>query len=112
VPRPPGLDGLADLTKALAGLARLPSQIDSLVAVLADTTGVLVRLETVVGELATTVKSLESTLETTLVGSVGGGMNDRLEHLDSVVSELGEVLTNLIGAIPGARRALRRTSGS
>jgi hypothetical protein len=69
-------------------------------------------LEASIPELTATVRSLTTELETTLRDlsvAVAGGMNDRLEHLDSVVSDLGRTLTALIGGIPGARRALRAT---
>lgn len=33
-----------------------------------------------------------------------------VEHLDTVVSDLGRTLTALIGGIPGARRALRSST--
>ncbi|MHB8680664.1 MAG: hypothetical protein ACYDA2_01015 [Acidimicrobiales bacterium] len=35
-------------------------------------------------------------------------VRDRLEHLDEVISGLRDTITALIGAIPGARRALDR----
>jgi hypothetical protein len=35
-----------------------------------------------------------------------------VEHLDTVVSDLGRTLTAIIGGIPGARRALRNTGSS
>jgi ABC-type transporter Mla subunit MlaD len=75
--------------QVLAELARLPDQLDRLTDTLERTAA---GLEKSVGELSL---------------SVGGGMNDRLEHLDAVVSDLRDTLTGLIGAIPGVRRTLQ-----
>lgn len=72
-------------------LGRLPGQIDELTAALDRTT-------------ATLDRSLPE-----LSRVVAGGLNDRVEHLDSVVSGLNDTLTSLIGSIPGARRALRNS---
>lgn len=75
--------------QVITDLARLPDQLDRL----ADT------LERTAGSLELSIAELSV--------SVGGGMNDRLEHLDTVVSDLRDTLTGLIGAIPGVRRTLQ-----
>lgn len=77
-------------------LARLPEQIEELTAALDRTT------TTIDGSLAH------------LSDTVALGMNDRLEHLDEVVSELndtvgavGTMVTGVLGSVPGVRRAVR-----
>lgn len=75
--------------QAVTDLARLPDQLDRLTLTLERTAA---SLERSVGDLSV---------------AVGGGMNDRLEHLDTVVSDLRDTLTGLIGAIPGVRRTLQ-----
>lgn len=75
--------------EALAELTRLPAQLERLTETLERT---VAGLELSVGELST---------------AVGGGMHERLEHLDSVVSDLRDTLTGLIGVIPGMRRTLQ-----
>jgi len=75
-------------------LGRLPAQLERLTETLERTTG---GLEHSLGQFA---------------DAVGGGMQERLEHLDVVVSDLGSTLSALIGAIPGARRALQSAARS
>lgn len=75
--------------QTITDLARLPDQLDRV----ADT------LERTAAGLEHSVAELSM--------SIGGGMNDRLEHLDTVVSDLRDTLTGLIGAIPGVRRTLQ-----
>lgn len=80
----------------IADLARLPEQIEELTAALDRTT------TTIEGSLAQ------------LSDTVALGMNERLEHLDEVVSELndtvgsvGSMVTGVLGSVPGVRRAVR-----
>ena len=44
---------------------------------------------------------------TEVSGTIVGGMNDRIGHVDDMVSDLRNTLTSLVGAIPLARRALQ-----
>ena len=95
-------------------VGRLPDQLEELTAALNRTTATiettLPRLEGVVIELHHTVNELSATIGTSLDGlsdHMAGALGERLEHLDTVVSDLGRTLTSLIGSIPGARRALR-----
>ncbi len=72
---------LRDVRIALEELGKLPAQLDDLIGALRDTTTIL----------------RDSLPE----------LRPMVEHLDAVVSDLGRTLTNVIGGIPGARRALR-----
>ena len=75
--------------RILEDLAKLPEQIERLTETLHETVGFL---QGSVG---------------TLSEAIGNVMNDRVEHLDRVVTDLRDTLTALIGAVPGARRALQ-----
>ena len=75
--------------EVLVALARLPDQIDALIVTLDKTVDSVDR-------------SLAEVSETIVVG-----MNDRIGHVDDMVSDLRNTLTSLIGAIPVARRALQ-----
>ena len=70
-------------------LARLPKQIDELIVA-----------------LDRTVESIDQSL-TEVSGAIVGGMNDRIGHVDDMVSDLRNTLTSIVGAIPLARRALQ-----
>jgi hypothetical protein len=74
---------------ALTELARLPQQIDELIVA-----------------LDRTVDSIDASLNE-VSGAIMGGMNDRIEHVDVMVSDLRNTLTSIVGAIPLARRALQ-----
>jgi ABC-type transporter Mla subunit MlaD len=75
--------------EVLVALARLPEQIDALIVTLDRT---VESIDAALGEVS----------ETIVVG-----MNDRIGHVDDMVSDLRNTLTSLIGAIPVARRALQ-----
>ena len=86
----------------LEELARLPSQLDALLASLDRTNDSIDRS---LGELSTLIGELHTNLT-----SFTAGTADRMDHLDRVVSELTGALTSIIAAIPGARRALGRSA--
>ena len=86
----------------LMELARLPAQLDSLVATLDRTNATIDRS---LGDLSSLIGELHGNLS-----SFTAATADRMDHLDTVVSELTGALTSIIGAIPGARRALGRTA--
>jgi hypothetical protein len=86
----------------LGELGRLPMQLDELITTLDRTN---VTIERSLGELGAIVGELHGTLT-----SFTAGTEERIDHLDAVVSELTGALTAIIGAIPGARRALNRAS--
>ena len=82
-------DTMRGAREVLVALARLPDQIDELIVTLDRTVDSIDR-------------SLAEVSETIVVG-----MNDRIGHVDDMVSDLRNTLTSLIGAIPVARRALQ-----
>ena len=82
-------DTLRGARIAITELARLPRQIDELIVA-----------------LDRTMDHLDESL-TEVSGTIVGGMNDRIEHVDAMVSDLRNTLTSIVGAIPLARRALQ-----
>lgn len=86
----------------LTELARLPAQLDALVTTLDRTNDTIDRS---LGELSALIGDLHTNLS-----AFTAGTERRIDHLDAVVSELTGALTTIIGAIPGARRALGRTA--
>ena len=76
-------------------LGELPDQID--------------RLESAVTTLASDLTDFRQTLGDVLpeLSQVVSGMDDRVGRVETVVADLGDVLTSVIGVIPGVRRALR-----
>ncbi len=69
-------------------LTELPERLDALTATLGDTIGA--------------PDALLPTLDERI-----GGMDDRVERVEPMVTDLGEALLNLMGSIPGVRRAVR-----
>ena len=86
----------------LAELARLPAQLDALLTTLDRTNETIDRS---LGELSSLIGELHTNLS-----AFTAGTERRMDHLDTVVSELTGALTTIIGAIPGARRALSRST--
>jgi ABC-type transporter Mla subunit MlaD len=86
----------------LTELARLPAQLDALITTLDRTNDTIDRS---LGELASLIGELHTNLS-----AFTAGTERRIDHLDAVVSELSGALTTIIGAIPGARRALGRSA--
>lgn len=84
--------------KVLESLARLPEQIEALTIALDRTTDTL---ESTLGRMDGRLEAVQGTF---------GSVDQRVEHLDVSVSELSTNITNVIGAIPGARRTLRSTN--
>jgi hypothetical protein len=82
-------DTLRGARMVITELARLPKQIDELIVA-----------------LDRTMEHLDESL-TEVSGTIVGGMNDRIEHVDVMVSDLRNTLTSIVGAIPLARRALQ-----
>ena len=76
-------------------LSELPVQID--------------KLDAAVSTLASDLTDFRHTMGDLLpdLSQVVSGMDDRVGRVESVVADLGEVLTSVIGVIPGVRRALR-----
>lgn len=74
--------------KVRRSLTDLPDKLDELRAALDRTSTMIDRLLPELSELVV-------------------GMDDRFRHVEATVSELGDALLNLMGAIPGVRRALR-----
>lgn len=82
---------------ALESLSRLPDQIDELITALHHTTEVLER----------TLPNVEA--EITDLGATFRGVDTRIQNLETGVERLTATITNLISAIPGMRRTLRKS---
>ena len=84
--------------KLMASMSQLPDQIEALTTALDRTTDTL---ETSLSNMDSRLENLQSTFE---------GVDGRIENLEATVGQLTGTVTNLIGAIPGARRTLRKPS--
>lgn len=82
----------------MVSMSRLPDQIEALTAALDRTTDTL---ETSLASMDSRLEDLQTTF---------AGVDGRIENLESTVGQLTGTVTNLIGAIPGARRTLRKPS--
>lgn len=80
----------------MTSMSRLPDQIEALTAALDRTTDTL---ETSLANMDARLENLQGTFE---------DVDGRIENLESTVGQLTATVTNLIGAIPGARRTLRK----
>ncbi len=85
------------LRKMMESLGRLPEQIEALTIALDRTTDTL---QSTLGRMDGRLEAVQGTF---------GAVDERVEHLDASVTELSATITNVIGAIPGARRTLRST---
>ena len=95
--------------KVIEELLAAPWTIELVRRSLGELPGRIDRLDSAVSELAADLTAFRETLGDVLpdLSRVVSGMDDRVGRVETVVADLGEVLTNLIGAIPGVRRALR-----
>jgi hypothetical protein len=82
-------DTMRGAREVLVELARLPTQIDELIVALDRT---MEHLDQSLAEVSEVIV---------------GGMNERIGHVDDMVSDLRNTLTTIVGAIPLARRALQ-----
>ena len=82
--------------KLMVSMSRLPDQIEALTAALDRTTDTL---ETSLSSMDSRLEDLQATFE---------GVDGRIGNLETTVGQLTGTVTNLIGAIPGARRTLRK----
>lgn len=83
------------LRAMIVALSRLPEQIEALTIALDRTTDTL---QTTLGRMDGRLEAVQGTF---------GSVDACVEHLDASVTELSHTITNVIGAIPGARRTLR-----
>jgi hypothetical protein len=101
------------LAKVRQSLTELPERIDALRDSLDETTSMLTgtlpdldrRLREVADDLTVFRVSLERLLPE--LSKVVTGMDERFRNVESTVSELGDGVLNVLGSIPGVRRALR-----
>lgn len=106
------------IAKVRRSLTELPQEIERLSATLQTTTGMLAgslpAVEAQLAELRGDLTGFREALEGLLpeLSRVVTGMDDRFQHVEAMVGELGDALLNVMGAIPGVRRALRPSAGT
>lgn len=84
--------------KLLTIMAQLPDHLEALTNALDRTADTL---EVQLDQVDARLQALQSSFD---------AVDGHLGHVDDTVGELSKNITNLIGAIPGARRALRNTA--
>lgn len=87
---------LYHLRRMVHALGQLPDQLDELIATLNHTTETL---DDSLGRMDGRIEALQGTF---------AAVDDRLGNLEGSVNEVSATITNLIAAIPGARRTLKR----
>ena len=101
------------VAKVRRSLTELPERIDALRDSLDETTsmltGTLPALDGRLLEVADDLTAFRVSLERLLpeLSKVVTGMDERFRNVESTVSELGDGVLNVLGSIPGVRRALR-----
>jgi ABC-type transporter Mla subunit MlaD len=70
------------------------------------------RLSGVAVELASELPKATETLQqvSPQLALVVGSLDDRFDHIDTVVTELARIVEGVIGTIPGMRRVIRASS--
>ncbi|WP_052665050.1 hypothetical protein [Nitriliruptor alkaliphilus] len=79
--------------------------LPSVEQLLATVPGQLDRLDRIVGDVGEQLGHVLPKLQDVVVDD----LQDRVQHLDEVVTELSATLTTVLGAIPGVRRSVRAT---
>ena len=101
------------VAKVRRSLTELPERIDALRDSLDETTsmltGTLPDLDGRLLEVADDLTAFRVSLERLLpeLSKVVTGMDERFRNVESRVAELGDGVLNVLGSIPGVRRALR-----
>ena len=90
----------------LRELSYAPATVGRARHLLDRSSGLSSQLERVAESVERTTGPLSTSLDDVAAGLAE--IRERLEHLDLVISHLRDTLTAVIGAVPGARRALDR----
>jgi hypothetical protein len=112
-----GIDLAASgISLAVSGLEQAVGLLDRSLPNLSDSADALrvltERLSSVAIDLATELPKATQTLQQVApeLSSVVGSLDERFDHIDTVVTELARVVESVVGAIPGMRRVIRSTS--
>jgi ABC-type transporter Mla subunit MlaD len=106
------------MSRAVSGLEQAVGALDRSLPTLSDSALVLrtltERLSGVAIELATELPKATKTLQEVSpeLAIVVGSLDERFDHIDSVVTELARIVEGVIGSIPGMRRVIRAASTS
>src|SRR3974390_2197257 len=101
---------------AVSGLEQAVGTLDRSLPTLSDSASALrtltERLSGVAIELATELPKATKTLQevTPELSLVVGSLDERFDHIDTVVTEMARIVEGVVGAIPGMRRVVRAAS--
>lgn len=104
------------MSRAVSGLEQAVGALDGSLPTLSDSASALrtltERLSGVAIELATELPKATQTLQevSPALASIVGSLDDRFDHIDTVVTELARIVEGVIGTIPGMRRVIRAAS--
>jgi methyl-accepting chemotaxis protein len=102
---------------AISGVEAVVRMLDGALPPLVKSAGSLgfftENLSRVAGEMVKELPSAVASLQaiTPEMSKVASTLDGRLDHLDTVVSELNSTIGTILGAIPGVRRAFRISPG-
>lgn len=112
-----GIDLAASgMALAVAGLEQAVGTLDRSLPTLSDSAAAIrvltERLSGVAIELATELPRATQTLQEVSpeLAKVVGSLDERFDHIDTVVTELARIVEGVVGAIPGMRRVIRAAS--
>ncbi len=104
------------MSRAVSGLEQAVGALDTSLPNLSDSAAALrnltERLSGVAIELATELPKATKSLQDVSpeLSLVVGSLDERFDHIDTVVTELARIVEGVIGTIPGMRRVIRAAS--
>ncbi|HWD54592.1 MAG TPA: hypothetical protein VG346_05685 [Acidimicrobiales bacterium] len=104
------------MSRAVSGLEQAVGALDTSLPNLSDSAAALrnltERLSGVAIDLATELPKATKTLQEVSpeLSLVVGSLDERFDHIDTVVTELARIVEGVIGTIPGMRRVIRAAS--
>jgi ABC-type transporter Mla subunit MlaD len=104
------------MSRAVSGLEQAVGALDSSLPNLSDSAASLRNLTEglsgVIFELASELPKATKTLQdvSPQLSLVVGSLDERFDHIDTVVTELARIVEGVIGTIPGMRRVIRAAS--
>ena len=104
------------MSRAVSGLEQAVGTLDGSLPTLSDSAAALrtltERLSGVAIELVTELPKATQSLQevSPQLSIVVGSLDERFDHIDTVVTELARIVEGVIGAIPGMRRVIRAAS--
>jgi ABC-type transporter Mla subunit MlaD len=104
------------MSRAVSGLQQAVGALDTSLPTLSDSAAALriltERLSGVAIELTSELPKATETLQqvSPQLALVVGSLDERFDHIDTVVTELARIVEGVIGTIPGMRRVIRAAS--